>query len=271
MQKPSLTLVAASLLLVGAGCSFGLSGKSTAKNADTAAPAPAAPTAVTDAAVALGACPYDDKTLCKFLTNWKVSANMSMRTKATVDGKNTSSSFETDGKGSSRMSYAENGKEQYAAITIGKTMYSRQADEKIWTKTVMPDQPADGHPPGDAEGTVKFDFSEEGDAGADTQSYVAIGKEACGKLNCFKYEATVKNSAEKQHIWFDDKEYRLRRLKDFAQDGTTTDTEFSYDAVVIVAPSPVQEIDLNKMMGSPEDQKAIEEQLKALQGQMPTE
>lgn len=272
MKKSFLPIVAASLLLVGAGCSFGLSGKSTSQAPDAAAPPPAAaPSAASEAAIALGACPYDDKTLCRFLTNWNVSANMSMRTTAVVDGKNTESTFETDGKDSSRMTYRENGKESYATVTIGRAMYTRVAGAAFWTKTVFPEQ-KDGHPLGDAEGAPKLDFSSEDDADATKQTYVAMGKEACGKFNCFKYEMTVAGSSEKQHIWFDDKEYRLRRLKDFAKDGMTSDTEFSYDTVVITEPSPVKEVDLNAMMGvSPEDQKALEEQLKELQKQYPTE
>lgn len=273
MKKSFLPVVAASLLLVGAGCSFGLSGKSTSRAPDASAPSPAAaPSAASEAAIALGACPYDDKTLCKFLTNWRVSANMSMRTTAVVDGKNTESTFETDGKDSSRMTYKENGKDSYATVTIGRAMYTREASAAIWTKTVFPEQKTDGRSPNEAEGTPKFDFSTEDDADGAKQTYVAMGKEACGKLNCFKYEVTVTDSTEKQHIWFDDKEYRLRRVKDFTKDGMTSDTEFSYDTVVITEPSPVKEVDLNAMMGvSPEDQKALEEQLKEMQKQFPTE
>jgi outer membrane lipoprotein-sorting protein len=277
MPKLSLPVVAASLLLLGAGCSFNLSGKS-AVDAQPAQEQAAAPStqaqAGADIAAMAGLCPYDDKTLCKFLMNWNVSANMSMRTMSTIDGKKTESTFETDGKESSRMTYRENGKDAYATVTIGNAMYTKEAGSAVWMKLVLPEPPKDGHPPGDAEGTPKLDFTAEDDADAATQSYKPLGKEACGKLTCFKYEMTMSDSTEKQHLWFDDKEYRLRRLVDFAKDGMTTDTEFSYDAVVITEPSPVQEqkMDFGAIMGlSPEEQKAMEEQLKAMQGQFPTE
>ncbi len=273
MKKISLPIIVAALLLTGAGCSFG----APKKDVGQAQPAPAAApqgTPVGDAAVAakVGACPYDDKTLCRFLTNWRASAEMTMRTTSVVNGKKTESTFETDGKGSSRMTYSEGGKEQYATVMIGRATYSKQAGAKAWTKTVLPDAKRDGHPEGDAEGTPKFDFSGEGDADADAQAYVAMGMEPCGKLNCHKYEVTMTATGEKQHIWFDDKEYRLRRILDLPKDGISSDTEFSYEPRVIAEPAPVVEVDLNAMMnGALEGNVDIEAQLKAMQGGLPNE
>jgi hypothetical protein len=82
----------------------------------------------------------------------------------------------------------------------------------------------------------------------DKTKYNKLGKEACGSLQCFKYE--VINEGEKdstQIIWFDDKEYKLRKMRIEAKDGNM-EMEYSYDGISIQVPSPIKEGKGSSMM-----------------------
>src|SRR6185503_19808218 len=74
-----------------------------------------------------------------------------------------------------------------------------------------------------------------------TISYKSLGKEACGKLTCFKYQVFDKTqTASSQFVWFDTKDYRMQRYQ--MSDGKdTTDMTITYQTVKITQPSPVQD------------------------------
>ncbi len=176
----------------------------------------------------------NDKDLCKFMTSWK--ANQKYRMTIT-DQDGQKSTFEIDGN-KSRMSMPMNGA-PYEVITIDKTTYTKAGE--TWYKQTHNDQ-SDQF----AE-DFKVDFDEPSDSEEveDTTTYKNLGKEACGDLQCFKYQVITDDSEETEFIWFDDNDYQLRRVRSESKDGATEMT-FEYDNVSISEPSPVKELQPNQ-------------------------
>lgn len=179
-------------------------------------------------------CESDDKDLCKFFTSWKASEKYRMSTK----GDDGEAVFEVDGE-KSRVKMTLNGN-PYEVITIGKATYTKAGDK--WYKQTIKDAEDDVA----KDYKVDFDEPDESDETEDDSTYKKLGKEACGNLNCFKYEVIEKGSTgDKQYIWFDDKDYQLRRVQSVTKDGTT-DMTFEYSNVTISEPSPVTELGENQ-------------------------
>src|SRR6185436_16263771 len=84
------------------------------------------------------------------------------------------------------------------------------------------------------------DFSE--DLEEDTTQYKNLGTEACGSYTCFKYQIIYKDdSGSKEYWWFDNKEYRLRKMRVEGSDGSVTEMSYTYGSIDIREPSPVKE------------------------------
>jgi outer membrane lipoprotein-sorting protein len=126
-------------------------------------------------------------------------------------------------------------------ITIDKTVYTKAGD--TWYKQTA--ESTDKNTTDD----FKIDFEDPEDESTpeeDKTTYKSLGKEACGNLNCFKYEVIDPEQADqKNFIWFDDKDYQLRRSRTETPDGASEMT-FEYDNVNIGEPSPVQELGPNQ-------------------------
>jgi outer membrane lipoprotein-sorting protein len=72
-----------------------------------------------------------------------------------------------------------------------------------------------------------------------------LGKEACGKLTCFKYQVIDSTApATTQYLWFDTKDYMMQRWS-FKDANSSSDMVFTYQAVTIKAPSTVHDFDAN--------------------------
>jgi hypothetical protein len=202
-------------------------------------------------AIAEAKCEYDDKDLCKFFTSWKLHDNYKMVGTNTDKATGVSSTFtlETDGDKTHSILTGD-----FAAeiISIGRlTTYTKAADGTWWKQTL----PETESPESSAAEESKPEFEEPTDENnSDQPVYKSLGKEACGKLTCFKYE--VVDPAEggtTSTIWFDTKDYQLRRsLSD--NDDTKSDTTFSYDNVTVKAPETFKELAPNQylMPGSSE-------------------
>lgn len=179
---------------------------------------------------------YDDKDFCRFASNWSFGGEMKMTVTSPED--ETVTVFETDGNGNTRMSSTQGGSEQYASITIGQTTYIKNTDEGNWMKYEA--QETDS-PVGSLD-DIKDDFSFDEEVTKDTTRISGQGKEACGNLTCFKYSMTDSSApGEETIVWFDDKDYRLRRMTSTSSDGFSEMT-FEYEVADISAPSPVVEM-----------------------------
>jgi len=219
------------------------------KNKDTANPLTAASDKAAEKAIQAATKAQCDKLndddLCKFMTNMKMSKQYRI-TSTSSDG--TKSVIEIDGDKTHMMM---SGEYAYESISIDKTTYVKAGDTwyKQTTKTPETEVPSAAKP--EIDDIVKDDTTPEKE---DKTSYRKLGKEACGSLQCFKYEVVNPDTPDdKQFMWFDDKDYQLRRTSSVTPEGTTDQT-YEYTGVKISVPSPVKELGPNQyiMPGSSE-------------------
>lgn len=186
-------------------------------------------------------CKLKDPELCKFMNNWSAQTNYSVVSNSTFGGKTVESTYEISGSDKFHMMSKMDGKENSNMISIGDTTYTLDySDNKWWKQTLKKDQT-------NTESTVEQQAKEEKNQFdekniKDTTTYTFIAKEACGDLTCFKYEVTDSAAAgSKQFIWFDDKDYLLRKIRIEDKDNGAMESIYSYSGISINAPSPVKE------------------------------
>jgi hypothetical protein len=185
-------------------------------------------------------CPYDDKDLCKFMMNQKEMKEYTVKSTVTVKGEKPTENFvEMKGK-NMRMVAKEGGKEVMVSITIDDVDYMKDMEDGKWWKITH-----EKIEPGMLPDASEYDFDyDKSDVPEDKTTYKLIGKEACGNFQCFKYEIVdPANTDSKEFIWFDDKEYLLRktRSESTGSNGMISEMEMGYTAVNIQAPTPVKE------------------------------
>ncbi len=129
-------------------------------------------------------------------------------------------------------------KETAQMITIADTIYVKDyTDNKWWKQTIKPEEIKEEKEEDVIDVQEEYSQSMELDI-----SHKFLGMEACGNLNCFKYEETYTSQPDMKRIfWFDDKKYLLRR-EEFGFAGVKTVNEYSYDGINIKAPSPTKEV-----------------------------
>lgn len=180
----------------------------------------------------------NDKDICKFYAKWELNQNFSM---TTVTEAGDTTLYEIDGENTHMKS--SGGDIQYEMITIGKVTYTKagdkwykQAEVETGTTTPTPDPKPEITDP-------KEDTTTE--EGPKTE-YKLIGKEACGKLTCFKYQIIYSDAPEtKEYIWFDDKDYLTRKSRSETPEGFSEST-YEYNKVSVKEPSPVVELKANE-------------------------
>lgn len=184
----------------------------------------------------------NDDDLCKFFGSWETNVKYRMIT--TQNGNKTI--FEVDGEHSH---ITMTGETSYEVITIGKATYTKSGD--TWYKQTVKD------PEQDVAKDYKQDFvepSSDEKKPSEDKTYKKLGREACGNLQCFKYEIVNPSQADaKEFIWFDDKEYKIRRHLSQSPE-YTSETIYEYNNVKISEPSPVKELGPNQYIipGQPE-------------------
>lgn len=187
-------------------------------------------------------CDYDDKDLCKFFASQKVQKYYTMTSVSEVDGEATKTTLMSEGNDKSHMKI--DGHVSYEVITIGKTTYTKAADGTWWKQN---DQSQNDYTP-TPQRDVTASLQEPESAEVAQTRYKKIGKEPCGNLTCFKYqEIDPENPSTTTYLWFDDKDYQLRRIVSEGE-GMKSDTTFSYDKVSIKEPSPVKELGPNQFL-----------------------
>jgi outer membrane lipoprotein-sorting protein len=184
-----------------------------------------------------GNCELKDTDLCKFTNNWKGMKNYTIKASQTdKDGKKSVSTFEIAGDDKFHMSTTTDGKEVFNMIAIGNTTYTLDyTDNKWWEMTS--DSTSDAVKSGFE---FKADEDSKDEPAADKSQYKALGKETCDKLKCFKYEVIEPGATAKQYIWFDDRDYLLRRVQTTSDGDGTSDMTFSYNKPTINVPTPTK-------------------------------
>ena len=196
-------------------------------------------------------CEYSDSDLCKFLNQLKVASNYTRKsTNKTTNTEGNPVTFEDayhyDDKGSSYWLMYRDGEVIQEQLLLEGKHYIKS--DGGWTRII------------DSTGSVynplKDKFKEqnlyqEEEEGKQVEpkkiklKYEKVVKEACGDLLCFKYklidESGLSDKTRAAHIefiWFDDKEYLLR--KNQLDDNSDSTVElFSYEKVEFPEPSPV--------------------------------
>lgn len=183
-------------------------------------------------------CKLNDKDLCKFVSSFTGLDNMSAKSVTTIGGKKTESSIEIQGTDKSHITSSTGGKEESNYIAIGNTTYMKDyTDNKWWKSTIETKDNASKE-----KTDWKTEFEKSVNDSTDKTTYKRIAKEACGSLTCLKYQVIdPANTGSTEYIWFDTKNYALRKTRSEAKD-VITETTFSYDKINIVAPSPVKEM-----------------------------
>jgi hypothetical protein len=176
-------------------------------------------------------CDGKDADVCKFFVSWKASRYYTAKITTKVGTTTNTSVIKVDGKNY----YAKiNSELPLETIVIGKASYTKDTEKNKWYKQELV-----------KEGTTGFNFDKsdlQSDGGKYT--YKKVGKEKCGELNCFKYEViNAEDRGLKQHVWFDDQDYQLRKhTTEQKETFATTSTTFSYGKVTISEPSPFTEL-----------------------------
>jgi len=204
-------------------------------------------------------CELKDPELCKFMNNWQTIKDYSMTSTSTdkAHGAKMESVFEISGK-NTHMIGKENGKDNYEMISIDNSTYTKDYSDNTWWKMTY-------DPEKNKELTKEFmkdDVFDEDKAVEDKTEYKLIGKEACGNMTCFKYQVIDANdTSTTQYIWFDDRDYLLRKQSTVDADGNSMDVMFAYGSVTVSVPSPVKEGNAESMYApkmSAEDAAAFE-------------
>jgi hypothetical protein len=181
---------------------------------------------------------FHDDDLCKFTGKYNID-NVSYQMIITTTGKDGTgtSTFQSDGRGNTSMSSTINGLTT-SFILFDRTSYMKDNSDGSWYKFPR----SDNNAPKPTNPNSAIAFAATADASASSNiSYKKLGKEACGKLNCFKYQMIDKEAPGNiTYFWFDDQDFQLQHY--FAQDTRgTTDMIFSYQPVSIKAPTPTKD------------------------------
>lgn len=188
-------------------------------------------------------CKLSDEDLCAFFKSWKASRQYKVTSLQTAEGKTTTSTYEASDNGKNYHITMTVGDLPYEAIAIDDTLYTRDSSDGKWWKQKKQVTEAQEDT---IKGNYDYDFQEPAPQPGQEPIYKKIGKEACGNLTCFKYDVadpTAQNT--KQTLWFDDKDYQLRRLR-LEGDGSVSDQTFIYSTVSIKAPSPTKDLGPNQ-------------------------
>lgn len=198
-------------------------------------------------------CELKDPELCKFVNNMLVARDMTIMSNATYDETTMEYTFSTTTDNKTHMIMKQNGKDAMNIITIGDTTYTLDtSDNKWWKQTTKPDAMKETNSQvEEVKNQMKFDQDEF----KNSTSYKSLGKEACGDLTCFKYELVNSEATaddDKQYIYFDDKEYLMRKLVMESKTNGSTSINYSYEKVAITEPSPIKEGEPNPFGSMPE-------------------
>lgn len=175
-------------------------------------------------------CKYNDPDLCKFINGWKNVKYYTLTSDDTFQGVNTKSVLKF-ANNNIQITMSENGKENYNTITIDNTTYTKDYTDNQWWK--MTSTPS---PTASAQAQEELNFAE-----TDQTTYQKIGTEACDKLTCFKYQEIDPNVTDSTtYIYFDNKDYLLRKMTTTTTDGSTSNATIDYSKVSVSAPSPVK-------------------------------
>jgi len=214
-------------------------------------------------------CPYDDSTLCRYFGN--AAKMMSFKDGGSIKsittdktGQKNEGLIEIQGENSRFLSIS-NGKETSNIVNYQGTTYMKDMTDGKWIKYENKTKEGDSSKSQFNSESIKENLKKFSEEAVDKLSYKKIGKESCPPYNCFKYQLVMTISPDvTEYVYFDDKEYLLRKTRMENKDGSATEMMYEYKAVKIEKPSPVKENPLDSLM---KGGNIDEEKLKELQNQ----
>ncbi len=202
-------------------------------NAVIVANTPAAKAAVESCKKAI-----NDNDLCKFFGSWSENQKFAVDMLSASNGASMRSTYKVDGD---KMYIKTDGEMAMEMITIGDDTYTKAGDV-WWKKTTKSDTPAAAVDPKVAD-RDQFKFDEPTTDTTTSPQYKKLGKEACGKFTCFKYEMVDPTAgSETMYLWFDDSKYLMRKMSVESKDGSRMEQTYTYENVSVEVPSPVKEL-----------------------------
>lgn len=181
---------------------------------------------------------YNDEDLCTFFTSWGDIKKFSIESSGSSEGTVVKSTIKIDGDNSYMTAQ---GAIAYEIITIGGTTYTKAGDT-WWKQAAAPTGNSDVN-----TDDFKFDPPSMDEPEGQKTTYEKQGKETCGDRQCFKYKVVEPDSADStQHLWFDDKDFLLRKIRSDEANGSYNEQTYAYDNISITEPSPVKELGPNQ-------------------------
>ena len=209
-------------------------------------------------------CDQNDKELCKFLNNFKNIKNYTVKGTTTAAGKTSQSTFVLDTDTKYQIINTTAGKEDYNVVSIGDTSYTKDYTDNKWFKETVKasDQTQQ-------KSNFEFNTNDTTANTAQKTTYKSLGMEKCDNRTCFKYQAITPGSDMTRYLWFDDRDYLLRKTRMEMKDGTVMEETYAYDNAKVSAPSPVKEGSPTSSLPGAPSQADVNRQLQQLQSQMP--
>lgn len=187
---------------------------------------------VTSKVVLSDKCSYNDPDLCRFLNNTGQYTGGIKATAVSAGKYPGETYFALDSHGNSQVTVVSNGIESLSAIVIGSDSYAKNLPSTAWVKRKLS---ADQKAQIDKDNTAFYYQSLAASSQPATTHYEKIDREVCDKLTCFKYKVTTTSKVGTALLWFDENQYKLRKIES-VQNGTTTDISYSYVDVSVTAP-----------------------------------
>ncbi len=182
---------------------------------------------------------YNDKNLCKAVSKYGKNQSYKLALTSTdKSGKVSTIEMQLDSKSNTSMVTKEGSKETSALISLNGDSYIKDETSGSWTK-----YPKSTDTTQDTSTTNDFNFDFKGEiakTSAQRISYKNLGKEACGKLTCYKYQETdPSTSGTTTYFWIGTSDYLIHQFSTTDSDGTKTIGTIEMASVTISVPSPV--------------------------------
>lgn len=207
-------------------------------------------------------CKLNDPELCRYMDkSIKMADSFAtgfVGVSVTTDksGKKMENTWEMAGD-SSHFASSENGKELSNMITIGNTTYTKDLADGKWTKFTFKSDTTDKKSLFNTD-DIKNQFKDTIKETEDKTTYKALGKEACGSLQCFKYQIINPEVTDtKEFVYFDDREYVMRKMRTESAE-STSETMFEFKTVNITVPSPIKASPAGEMFPEGEGSSSID-------------
>jgi hypothetical protein len=183
---------------------------------------------------------FNDNSLCAFAEHTNISSQqyVAMGTATSATGTKSTFTVKNDGKGNTEVIYGSNG-QQLTSISLDGVTYIQSAPGGTWYEYSGSSLSSATSVPNPTSG-FNLNFTTTTPAGV---KVTKIGTASCGSLSCEEYKVVVASApTATQYVYFDTSDYLLRQWASNEPGGVSVNLTFSYPAVTITKPSPVQQI-----------------------------